>query len=97
MEEFRNILVIHKGKDWGRAIQRLLEMDDDIFPYDYVHQLGTEVFVRLPNEWDFKEIVSENGDLLWNRDDIFYTLESAKEMVNPTNYCTLFRAHLISR
>ena len=97
MREFRRLLLVHEGRDWGRAVQPLLDGDEDLFPYDYVHHEGTQLVMNVPEGWEYDEVVSEDGTLLWSRDDHFYERESAMEMVNLTFYCSLLKAHLIHR
>lgn len=95
MEEFRDILVVHERLDWGRVVQRLMDMDMDVFPYDYVHHMGTERLMHMPSSWKYTEVVMGDGRLVWSSADGCGELSALLEELNPTYYCSLFRAHLI--
>lgn len=92
MGEFRNVLVVHERRDWGRAVQSLMDLDEDSFPYDYVSHLGMEFLVRLPSDWRFDEVYTDGGELIWTKDDPYYDRDSAIGLLNPTYYCSLLSA-----
>ena len=87
----RRILVVHQRKDWDSAVQRLLDLSESSFPYWRVDYSGTALPRHLPNYWMWDEVWSEDGALLLEG----YDRELALEMINPTNYCSLFSAHIV--
>ena len=85
-----DILVVHQRRDWDSAIQRLLDLPDTDFPSWRVSHRGTFLLMSLPAYWRWDEIWSEDGVLLYSG----YDRDAAMSLINPTNYCSLFSAHI---
>lgn len=85
------VLVLHEGRDWGRAVQRLMDSDGSVFPYDEVHHLGTSRLVSLSPGWEFVGVYSEEGSLVWPAGEL-----SSSEVLgslNPSLYCSWFESY----